>query len=523
MRVVRNLKIRCLIVSFIAISAICYSTDITFSESTKSYKSPLDKLTLYDVEGDSRYEILASDDNGQSVLFDPITLTEIWSKKFFNSPGGYICAGYISNEKYPLGCISDQQGNFVVFYLGTGEIYSQTKLPSPVNTPFSLLKDPTADQYLPVYADSTGAIKILKISNKKIEELAGFAPESKELKLPRIGVTNIPVTIADINSDGKDEIISGTSQGVIQVIFPFENRNRIFFRFPVDSPLNTLIAVDSFSNDGETNIIAGSDNTFHVLQLKGESLSEKTFLKGLGKVHSQIGCTDINNDGQPDIIGTSENTITTYYQMLTQPNNSAFIDASPRPLTTLSPPYTGASIFNTVDNKTRILTFDNGKNAWIWDGVSDGDNAVKYLIPSELSTSFIPCGNITGNNKLEFVFFNPKSKKLILGTIPEHETASQIAYITPGGTFQRNGRWNNAIQEQLHNEIKKVSSDLNSITASLKSDNNDFLIKNLIPSKRTTSSGTKSTGILSTFAMMAITIIILILIGLMFKKMKRNR
>jgi outer membrane protein assembly factor BamB len=117
-------------------------------------------------------------------------------------------------------------------------------------------------------------------------------------------VTSCPV-LADINADGKDEIIVGSSNGRLYCLTGEGSR---LWDFHAEGAVHSSAAVADIDGDGKPEIVFGADDHMvYCLDMNGTKIW--SFECGL-EVQSGIAVADIDNDGQKEIIfGSNDNNI----------------------------------------------------------------------------------------------------------------------------------------------------------------------------------------------------------------------
>jgi outer membrane protein assembly factor BamB len=154
----------------------------------------------------------------------------------------------------------------------------------------------------------TNEEEVVVLSDKG-EKLWGFSlndgTDLERLFLDRdsIRVVCSSPVLADIDDDGREEIIVGGSNGKLYVI---SSNGKKLWDFSTNNSINSTPTVGDINNDGKPEIIFGSnDHSLYVLDCHGNKLW--TFEANL-EIQSGIAVADINGDGRPEVIfGSDDN------------------------------------------------------------------------------------------------------------------------------------------------------------------------------------------------------------------------
>jgi len=150
------------------------------------------------------------------------------------------------------------------------------------------------------FAHSTTGQKLWSFALTGESEMERLFLDKESIKI----VCSNPV-LADINDDGKQEIIIGGANGKLYVL---TGDGRKLWEYQTNGPIHSTPAVLDINNDGKKEIIFGSnDHNLYVLDMSGRRVW--TFETSL-EIESGIAVADINNDGKQEIIfGSNDNKI----------------------------------------------------------------------------------------------------------------------------------------------------------------------------------------------------------------------
>ncbi|MFH1511475.1 MAG: PQQ-binding-like beta-propeller repeat protein [Candidatus Woesearchaeota archaeon] len=151
-----------------------------------------------------------------------------------------------------------------------------------------------------IFALSATGSRLWTYSFKTETELERLFLEKDSIKI----ICSNPV-LADIDDDGKDEIIVGSSNGRMYAI---KGDGTLIWSFKTNGAVHSTPAIEDINGDGRKEIIFGSsDKCLYALDSKGQRIW--SFETGL-EVESGVAVCDINNDGRKEIIfGSNDNRI----------------------------------------------------------------------------------------------------------------------------------------------------------------------------------------------------------------------
>jgi outer membrane protein assembly factor BamB len=115
-------------------------------------------------------------------------------------------------------------------------------------------------------------------------------------------VTSCPV-LADINDDGRDEIIIGSTNGKIYCL---TGDGAKLWEFKADGPVHSTAVVADIDGDGKLEVLIGSDD--HMVYCLDRNGTRIWSFECALEVQSGIAAEDIDNDGQKEVIfGSNDN------------------------------------------------------------------------------------------------------------------------------------------------------------------------------------------------------------------------
>lgn len=300
------------------------------------------------------------------------------------------------------------------------------------------------------------------------------------------------VGIADLNVDGKPEIVVTNSTTNIIYIFKNEstggtlNINPTPLKVAVTGATETLaLELQDMDGDGKTDIVASRNQSQDLFLLKNSSTASSISFTNITKVvlpgqFNDLATADFNRDGKLDVIGTSVFTAQAMV-LLNKSTNSAFILDAPVTLATDTQPF-GIDVSDL--NGDRFPDFvipsrgTNTLNVFIHNGNSTAIGFNKVTVNTGKTNWYVRAGDLDGDAKPDIAFTsystttNPISysvniirnknchKPEILNTPPLSICPLQTIRLTtipiPGVTFD----WSNGV-----NSIKNSSDPFVEIAA----------------------------------------------------------
>jgi outer membrane protein assembly factor BamB len=119
-------------------------------------------------------------------------------------------------------------------------------------------------------------------------------------------VTSCPV-LADVNDDGRKEIIVGSTNGSLYCI---TGEGYKLWEFKTDGPVHSTAAVADLTGDGRSEILIGSDD--HILYCLDRNGGKLWSFESNMEIQSGIAVADINGDGQKEVVfGSNDNSLYT--------------------------------------------------------------------------------------------------------------------------------------------------------------------------------------------------------------------
>jgi gliding motility-associated-like protein len=226
------------------------------------------------------------------------------------------------------------------------------------------------------------------------------------------------VAIADLNGDGKPEIVVANSATNDLYIFKNEstggtlNINTTPIKVAVTGAVETLaLELQDMDGDGKTDIIATRNQSQDIFILKNTStLSSFTFSTAFkitvaGQLND-LATADFNSDGKLDIIATSLFT-TQALVLFNKSTTTAFVFDAPKSLTTDAQPF-GIDISDL--NGDRFPDFiianrgTNTLNAYLHNGNNAAVDFTKVTIPTGKTNWFVRAGDLDGDAKPDIAF-----------------------------------------------------------------------------------------------------------------------
>jgi hypothetical protein len=224
----------------------------------------------------------------------------------------------------------------------------------------------------------------------------------------------VSISVADVNSDGRPDIIVANQLGFNVGVF-FNSGNGTFlpqitYSTGFNSHPQDVSAVD-VNGDNKPDIIVANNggNNVGVLLNSGNGtfLRQKAYITGDKSYPPSVAVGDVNNDNKADIIVTNQNINS--ISVLLNSGNGTFL-----PQTIYSVPYGSSVACPSVvdvngDNKPDIIVVNSGKNSiGILFNTGDGTFLNQTTYPTGLDTNprFVSVVDVNNDNKPDLIVSN---------------------------------------------------------------------------------------------------------------------
>ncbi|HTR82401.1 MAG TPA: FG-GAP-like repeat-containing protein [Bacteroidota bacterium] len=297
-------------------------------------------VALADLDGDGKLDIVVSNGNSGtiSVFRNTSTVGSITSGSFAakadfatgsGGGGGYgIAVADLDGDGKPDIVVTNRNSNSISVFQNTSGIgtinFSASVGFSAGRLPYGVaVGDLDGDGKIDIVVANSGDDSISIFPNVSTSGSITSASFSPKIDLALSG-TPIAVAVADVNGDGKPEIISAkTSDSTLSVLQNESSGGSITsgsFAAEVNFKLNSApnsVALGDFSGDGKPDIaVANSNsNTISVFQNAngtGQAVSTNSFESEVDFMTASLpfglAIVDFNGDGRPDLVATSSGT-----------------------------------------------------------------------------------------------------------------------------------------------------------------------------------------------------------------------
>ena len=249
----------------------------------------------YDFNGNGIDDLViaSSTDNSIYIVYDDASISQIFSAddKFMVSPSVLVLDGtpyiLVGNDNGFFYCL-DQSGN-LVYSIDTG-----AKIRSSVG--FMNINESLGI----VFGNSNGDVYILDVSGNSIQAPINIGGSIHTLS---------PVFF-DVNGDGVDEIVIGSINGNLDVLY-LDGTSHNYFPLNPYTGVTGSASISDIDNDGDIEILVGTNNSFSIIDLKGYSADKSNWNTYKGNYQrtgvyfhesSESVSGDLNGDGIVNVL-----------------------------------------------------------------------------------------------------------------------------------------------------------------------------------------------------------------------------
>jgi hypothetical protein len=160
-----------------------------------------------------------------------------------------------------------------------------------------------------------------------------FTPTDPLLQALPVGASPKSVTAADVNGDGRlDLIVANSTAGDVSVLLGSGDGSFRAQRTFATAPAPFAVVVADINGDGHPDLITANHNTVSVLLGNGDGSFQKAQSFALGGYVTALAVADVNGDGKPDLIvaNSASNTVSVLLNT-TAPGSTSLSFAAPQP------------------------------------------------------------------------------------------------------------------------------------------------------------------------------------------------
>jgi hypothetical protein len=127
---------------------------------------------------------------------------------------------------------------------------------------------------------------------------ANFAPP---VFYPSAGVQSDAIVVADLNGDGKQDLVVGSADIVSVLLGNGDGTFQPAVTYPTGALANSLAVVD-MNGDGKLDVVAGNGNNVSVFLGNGDGTFQPALVTLIEPL--ALAVSDVNHDGIPDVVAT---------------------------------------------------------------------------------------------------------------------------------------------------------------------------------------------------------------------------
>ncbi|HEV7782008.1 MAG TPA: FG-GAP-like repeat-containing protein [Chitinophagaceae bacterium] len=280
--------------------------------------------TAGDLDGDGKLDLIFTNNNQWTIgvlrnISSPSSVSFAPSKEFStgSSPQD-VAVGDINADGKPDMVVTNSGDNTFTVLKNTSTIPSaitfeaQAAISTGASTiPMGVyVTDVDGDGKPDIITANQSSNNVAVFRNTTVNGIISFAP----VQYYASGSTPKDVVVADLNADGKPDIIVANQNSVMSVIRNMSNPGNLLFAAKVDYPVTGAvlygIAANDIDGDGRPDIAVVSHNTSKASVFRNTSTGGTISLDPyvdyqLGNQSRSILLADIDMDGKPEIIATN--------------------------------------------------------------------------------------------------------------------------------------------------------------------------------------------------------------------------
>lgn len=421
---------------------------------------------LYDLDADGDYELLVSGVGGEVAAYKLPECEPLWMTRLNVGAVTAPSVGDLTGTGEPIVCVATTKGGVIWLRGGSGEVLATTSLGLPISIAPTVLpanSHSTSTAEAVVVCDEQGGIHMLAWKDQHIETKFSIPNWLEGATGDRIvlGRINYPASVADVDGDGRWDIVVGTALGKIVVIDSGDPARRFVWHGPQGTNINTnVVAADFFGLGRDALVFATSTGNLFAVIYDPLSQQLKTAVAQVklgGTAAGHMLAADFDNDGLADLVASTANALLSFAP-------GAGFSLRGQPYGANAPPFSSVALAAVSAASYRAIVTDNKGSLHLIDPTKSTVSAV--LPVGEIAESSVFGGHLTHGGRLQVVFLARNKQRLVLATLSERAAyADALPTMTFGGTFYRNGQLTTATLARLTSARARFGQRLEGLLA----------------------------------------------------------
>lgn len=493
----------------------------------------VNELALWDLGNDGVYEIFLSTVSGRVMCYSALELDLMWDRQLESGALTAPVLGDFLGNGAPVLAVAGANGRVTFLWPGTGEPVGQIEL----SERFSLA---------PSVADfrDEGRQELVLISEKSEIFVVGFESADSGARL-RLVVPNtiadatafsvlgriaFPASVADIDGDGRPEVVTVSDTGIIQVVSLVDNPERSFQHLPQNSRATTLAAVVPMTGGAQAQVLLGSGSSLQVFDWTrgNERLRARLSATAYGDSRGQIVVADMGESVPRGIVTLSEKIAAVRYVGQVG-NGEVVLDFAAGNLATLTGPLSTPVLARDARGEVCVVAADGNEDVLVWR--KDGEPGLpqvagKAIVPAG---AFTPAGALRGDGKLSLVSWSAPDFRLSVHTLPLDVAKDSAPMLTLGVNYARDGGWTQEWAERYSGAQVRAGALLDSLKTSYSAGGDGAtsgvvaMMRGIAPEDELARSLTPHSGSWFSWGRVALGLVVAAIVGLVVNSRVRQR